>query len=41
MAVMWVPTAYMILEFLRGTSTSDECEPIFKQYEKCLSVSDG
>jgi hypothetical protein len=26
-------------EFLRGTSTSDECKPMFDQYEKCLSVS--
>jgi hypothetical protein len=26
-------------EFLRGTATTDECKPIFEQYEKCLSVS--
>lgn len=29
----------MKAEFLRGTSTSDECKPMFDQYEKCLSVS--
>lgn len=28
----------MKIEFLRGTSTSDECKPMFDQYEKCLSV---
>lgn len=27
------------VEFLRGTATSDDCKPIFEQYEKCLSVS--
>ncbi|KAI8939345.1 hypothetical protein NX059_003134 [Plenodomus lindquistii] len=27
------------VEFLRGTATSDECKPLFEQYEKCLSVS--
>jgi hypothetical protein len=26
-------------EFLRGTSTNDECKPMFDAYEKCLSVS--
>ena len=25
-------------EFLRGTATTDDCKPIFEQYEKCLSV---
>ena len=25
-------------EFLRGAATTDECDPLFKQYEKCLSV---
>ncbi|KAJ4348420.1 Mitochondrial distribution and morphology protein 35 [Didymosphaeria variabile] len=25
-------------KFLRGTATTDECDPLFKQYEKCLSV---
>ncbi|KAH7558169.1 hypothetical protein BM1_05441 [Bipolaris maydis] len=24
-------------EFLRGTATTDDCKPIFEQYEKCLS----
>ncbi|RMZ70530.1 VHS domain [Pyrenophora seminiperda CCB06] len=24
-------------KFLRGTATTDECKPIFEQYEKCLS----
>ncbi|KAF2714130.1 hypothetical protein K504DRAFT_399924 [Pleomassaria siparia CBS 279.74] len=24
-------------KFLRGTATSDECDPLFKQYEKCIS----
>ena len=28
----------MIIEFLRGAATTDECDPLFKQYEKCLSV---
>ena len=27
------------LEFLRGNAKTDECEPIFKQYKACLSVS--
>jgi hypothetical protein len=27
------------IEFLRGAATTDECKPIFEQYEKCLSVS--
>lgn len=27
------------IEFLRGTSTNDECKPMFDAYEKCLSVS--
>ncbi|KAI4202547.1 MAG: hypothetical protein LQ350_002490 [Teloschistes chrysophthalmus] len=26
-------------EFLRGDSTSDECEPLFKQYKSCLTVN--
>lgn len=26
-------------EFLRGDSTSDECEPLFKQYKICLTVN--
>ena len=25
-------------EFLRGDSTTDECEPLFKQYKTCLTV---
>ncbi|CAI6338901.1 unnamed protein product [Periconia digitata] len=25
------------IEFIRGSATSDECDPLFKQYEKCLS----
>ncbi|KAK8221836.1 Mitochondrial distribution and morphology protein 35 [Zalaria obscura] len=25
-------------KFLRGTATSDECEPLFKQYKQCLTV---
>lgn len=28
----------MRTEFLRGTSTNDECKPMFDAYEKCLSV---
>ena len=23
---------------MRGTATTDECEPLFKQYKTCLSV---
>ncbi|KAI9728479.1 MAG: Mitochondrial distribution and morphology protein 35 [Chrysothrix sp. TS-e1954] len=23
-------------KFLRGTATNDECEPLFKDYKKCL-----
>jgi len=23
-------------KFLRGTATTDECKPLFEQYEKCL-----
>jgi len=26
------------VEYLRGAATSDECEPMFKQYEQCLKV---
>jgi len=26
-------------EFLRGNSTTDECEGLFKQYKDCLTVS--
>lgn len=26
-------------EYLRGTATSDECEPLFAKYKQCLSVS--
>ena len=26
------------VEFLRGDSTTDECEPLFKQYKACLTV---
>lgn len=26
-------------EFLRGTSKEDECEPLFRQYKSCLTVS--
>lgn len=25
-------------EYLRGTATSDECQPLFAQYKQCLSV---
>jgi len=28
-------------EFLKGTATSDECEPLFKEYRQCLTVSDA
>jgi TRIAP1/MDM35 family protein len=28
-------------EYLRGTATSDECEPLFAKYKQCLSVSSG
>lgn len=28
-------------EYLRGTATTDECEPLFKQYKSCLGVSDA
>jgi hypothetical protein len=31
-------TTHRILEYLRGTATSDDCEPLFKQYEQCLKV---
>jgi TRIAP1/MDM35 family protein len=27
------------IEYLRGTATSDECEPLFAKYKQCLSVS--
>ncbi|KAL2356071.1 mitochondrial distribution/morphology family 35/apoptosis [Cryomyces antarcticus] len=26
-------------KFLRGNATTDECEPLFKQYKACLSVA--
>ena len=26
-------------EFLRGNASTDECEPLFKQYKNCLTVS--
>jgi len=28
-------------EFLRGNAQSDECEPLFQQYKKCLAVWRG
>lgn len=28
-----------LIEYLRGTATSDECEPLFAKYKQCLSVS--
>lgn len=27
------------IEYLRGTAKSDECEPLFREYKACLSVS--
>ncbi|KAI5277085.1 hypothetical protein E4T47_00142 [Aureobasidium subglaciale] len=26
-----------LTEYLRGTATSDECEPLFAKYKQCLS----
>lgn len=26
------------VEYIRGTATKDECEPLFQQYKTCLSV---
>ena len=26
-------------EYLRGAAKGDDCEPLFKQYKECLSVS--
>ncbi|THW14781.1 hypothetical protein D6D25_07221 [Aureobasidium pullulans] len=26
-----------LIEYLRGTATSDECEPLFARYKQCLS----
>ncbi|MCJ1307760.1 Mitochondrial distribution and morphology protein 35 [Agyrium rufum] len=26
-------------KFLRGNATTDECEPLFKSYQACLSVA--
>lgn len=31
-------TDFIAPEYLRGTATNDECEPLFKQYKACLSV---
>ncbi|KAI4731556.1 hypothetical protein E4T49_00528 [Aureobasidium sp. EXF-10728] len=28
-----------LTEYLRGTATSDECEPLFAKYKQCLSSS--
>lgn len=28
----------VLSEFLRGTATHDECEPLFKAYKICLDV---
>ncbi|RMY65270.1 hypothetical protein D0864_12141, partial [Hortaea werneckii] len=25
------------VEYIRGTATNDECEPLFQQYKTCLS----
>ncbi|KAI4841794.1 hypothetical protein E4T44_07681 [Aureobasidium sp. EXF-8845] len=27
----------LLTEYLRGTATSDECEPLFAKYKQCLS----
>ena len=27
-----------IAEYIRGNSSTDECEPLFKQYKSCLTV---
>ena len=29
----------LLSEYLRGTAKGDECEPLFKEYKACLSVS--
>ncbi|KAH9826372.1 HRDC domain [Teratosphaeria destructans] len=33
----WALLITNLLEYLRGTATTDECEPLFKQYKTCLS----
>ncbi len=33
-----IPTSHSCQEFLRGESTTDECDPLFKNYKTCLTV---
>jgi len=34
-----VGQAHILLEYLRGNATTDECESLFKEYKQCLTVS--
>jgi hypothetical protein len=31
--------ADILLEYLRGKGTTNECDPLFKDYKACLTVS--
>ncbi|RMY76700.1 hypothetical protein D0863_01773 [Hortaea werneckii] len=33
----WYSENSIYVEYIRGTATKDECEPLFQQYKTCLS----